>query len=120
MDKSKLKTKRRNRRRRGIRKRIFGVPDRPRLAVFRSANHIYAQVVDDLSGHTLCQASTNERQGKIGNGGNCEAAKTVGQRLAERAKSAGINQVTFDRGGYRYHGRVKALADAVREGGLKL
>jgi len=119
MEKNKLKSRRRNRRRRGIRKRIFGVPDRPRLSVFRSASHIYVQIVDDLRGHTLCQASTTERQNKVDKGGNCEAAKAVGQRIAERAKAAGVSTVSFDRGGYRYHGRVKALADAAREGGLK-
>ena len=119
MNVNKQKTRRRNRRKRGIRKRIFGAPDRPRLTVFRSANHIYAQLIDDLSGQTLCQASTNERQNRIDRGGNCEAAKQIGQRIAERAKSAGVTQVAFDRNGFRYHGRVKALADAAREGGLK-
>lgn len=93
----------------------------PRLNVFRSLNHIYAQVIDDVSGHTLVSASSLDREVKqsLKTGGNIAAAKTVGQKLAQRAKAAGIEQVVFDRGGYAYHGRVKALADAARESGLK-
>jgi large subunit ribosomal protein L18 len=96
----------------------MGQPDRPRLTVFRSANHIYAQVIDDLSGRTLVSASTVEKECG-GYGGNKDAASGVGQRLAERAKEAGVKRVVFDRNGYRFHGRVKSLADGVREGGLE-
>ena len=110
---------RRIRRRKGIRKRVLGTPERPRLAVFRSARHIYAQVVDDLSGRTLAAASTVDKGAALDHGGNCEAAAVVGKRIAERAKKAGIERVVFDRGGRRYHGRVKALAEAAREGGLE-
>ncbi|MAT81571.1 MAG: 50S ribosomal protein L18 [Phycisphaerae bacterium] len=110
---------RRLRRRRGTRKRILGAPDRPRLTVFRSARHMYAQIVDDLRGVTLCSASTMEKDDKANNGGNSGAAADVGKRLAERASSAGISAVVFDRNGYLYHGRVKALAEAAREGGLR-
>ena len=91
---------------------------RPRLAVFRSVKHIYAQVIDDVVGHTLAAASSNEKSG-IKSGGNVAGAKAVGKLLAERAKEKGIKTVVFDRGGYQYHGRVKALADAAREGGLE-
>jgi large subunit ribosomal protein L18 len=102
-----------------IRKRVKGTPERPRLAVFRSLNHIYAQVIDDRSGRTLAAASTAEKSTNVKNGGNVEAAKVVGKLVAERAKAAGINAVVFDRGGFLYHGRIKALADAAREGGLE-
>ena len=101
-----------------IRKRIIGTPRRPRLSVFRSLGHIYAQVVDDLAGRTLVAASTLEREHKVAPSGNVQAAAAVGRRLAEVAGQAGIRQVVFDRGGRRYHGRVKALAEAAREGGL--
>ena len=114
-----LKVVQRNRRRRGARKRMLGVPDRPRLAVFRSNQHIYAQLIDDLSGRTLASASSNEKGSKQSNGGNTDAAKQVGKAIAERASGAGVKAVVFDRGGFRYHGRIKALADAAREGGLK-
>ncbi len=116
MDSNKLKTKRRSRRKTGIRKRISGTPERPRLTVFRSLNNIYAQIIDDLDGKTLASASSIKAE----KGGNVEAAKEVGKLIAEQAKGAGITQVAFDRNGFRYHGRVKALADAAREGGLKL
>ena len=116
MDKHKLKTVRRNRRKTGIRKRIKGTPERPRLTVFRSLNHIYAQIIDDLDGKTLVSASTI----KAGNGGNIAAANEIGKQIAKQAKDAGIKQVSFDHNGFRYHGRVKALADAAREGGLGL
>jgi large subunit ribosomal protein L18 len=119
MKRIKLKTIRRVRRKKGIRKRLVGAPARPRLAVFRSTRHMYAQLIDDLSGRTLASASTVEKGLDRNGGGGCEAAKEVGSRLAERAKSAGIETVVFDRGGFRYHGRVRALADAAREGGLK-
>ena len=110
-----LKRIRRFRRKRGIRKRLFGTPERPRLSVYRSLNHIYAQVIDDLNGHTLASASS--LQAKVA-GGNVASAADVGKLLAEKAKAAGVTQVMLDRNGYRYHGRVKALADAAREGGL--
>lgn len=101
-----------------IRKKVSGSAERPRLAVFRSLNHIYAQVIDDVSGKTLATASTTEKALAGKTGGNIEAAKTVGKAIAERAQAAGISNVVFDRGGYVYHGRVKALLDATREAGL--
>jgi large subunit ribosomal protein L18 len=119
MDSQKLKQVRRSRRRTGIRKRIIGTPERPRLCVYRSLNHIYAQIVDDLAGRTLVAASTRDKSVSIQKTGNAGAAEAVGTALAERAKAAGVEQVAFDRGGFRYHGRVKALADAARKGGLK-
>jgi len=120
MNKNKLKGNRHKRRRVGIRKRITGTPERPRLAVYRSLNHIYAQVIDDLAGRTIVSASTRDKGVRIDSTtGNSEAAKTVGQTLAQRAKDAGIETVVFDRGGFRYHGRIKALADAARDEGLK-
>jgi large subunit ribosomal protein L18 len=100
-----------------IRRKVSGSTQRPRLAVFRSVKHIYAQVIDDAVGHTLAAASSNEKSG-IKSGGNVAGAKAVGKLLAERAKEKGVKSVVFDRGGYLYHGRVKALADAAREGGL--
>ncbi|MFK7959962.1 MAG: 50S ribosomal protein L18 [Phycisphaerales bacterium] len=119
MNVNTLKSMRRLRRKRGIRKRVMGLPTRPRLTVFRSAKHIYAQVIDDLSGRTLVSASTVEKGATVANGGNRDAAEAIGKRLAERAKDAGISRVVFDRNGFRYHGRVKALADGAREGGLQ-
>lgn len=101
-----------------IRKKVQGTPERPRLAVFRSLNHIYAQVIDDVNGTTICSASTVEKSAGVGNGGNVDAAKSVGKLIAERAKEKGVNSVVFDRGGYIYHGRVKSLAEAAREAGL--
>ena len=101
-----------------IRKKVHGTADRPRLAVFRSLNHIYAQVIDDVSGKTLATASTTEKDLRGSSGGNVEAAARVGKAIAERATAAGVSNVVFDRGGYVYHGRVKALIDATREGGL--
>ena len=101
-----------------VRGKISGTADRPRLSVFRSENHIYAQIIDDVAGKTLASASTVEK-GFEGNGGNSEAAKKVGAALAERALKKGLENVVFDRGGYIYHGRVKALAEGAREGGLK-
>jgi large subunit ribosomal protein L18 len=107
---------RRIRRKRRVRKSVMGTPDRPRLTVFRSLKHIYAQVVNDLEGTTIASASTKEKSsaGK----GNCSGAEAVGKVLAERAKGAGVKRVVFDRNGYRYHGRIAALAKAAREGGL--
>ena len=101
-----------------IRKKVQGTAERPRLAVFRSLNHIYAQVIDDKSGRTLAAASTVEDELKGKTGGNIEAAQKVGKTVAERALAAGVSQVVYDRGGYLYHGRVKALIDATREAGL--
>jgi large subunit ribosomal protein L18 len=106
-----------------IRNRVSGTPGRPRLAVFRSLKHIYAQVIDDSNGKTLVAAATVAKGAKkdagAAYGGNITAAKQVGKLIAERALEAGIKDVVFDRGGHRYHGRVKALADAAREAGLK-
>ena len=101
-----------------IRKKVSGTADRPRLAVFRSLNHIYAQVIDDKTGTTLATASTTEKALAGKTGGNIDAAKTVGKAIAERSLEAGIETVVYDRGGYVYHGRVKALIDATREAGL--
>lgn len=101
-----------------IRHKVRGTSERPRLAVYRSLNHIYAQLIDDQSAKTLAAASTIEKTLRGSTGGNIEAAKRVGQAIAERALSAGISSVVFDRGGYLYHGRVKALTDAVRAAGL--
>jgi large subunit ribosomal protein L18 len=101
-----------------IRRRVSGTPERPRLAVFRSVAHIYAQVIDDSKGVTIVAASSTEKGG--GTGGNVAAAKEIGKRVAERAKEKGVTRVVFDRGGYLYHGRIKALADAAREAGLEL
>ena len=104
-----------------IRKKVNGTPARPRLCVFRSNKHIYAQIVDDAKGSTLASACTRDAEAKGGlkNGGNIAAAKAVGKIVAKRAIDKGISDVLFDRGGYIYHGRVKALADAAREAGLK-
>lgn len=106
---------------RRIRSRVVGRPQMPRLNVFRSLGHIYAQIVDDARGHTLASASSLDKEVRktLKSGGNVAAAKTVGQILAARAKAAGVSRVVFDRGGYAYHGRVKALAEAAREGGLQ-
>jgi large subunit ribosomal protein L18 len=101
-----------------IRRKVQGTAERPRLAVFRSVAHIYAQVIDDAKGSTLVSASSIEKEAKT-NGGNVAAAKAIGKTIAERAKEKGIKRVVFDRGGYQYHGRVKALADAARAAGLE-
>ena len=103
---------------RRIRRKLSGTPERPRLAVFRSVKHIYAQVIDDAAGRTLVSASSNEKNAST-TGGNVAGAKEIGRLVAERAKEKGITRVVFDRGGYLYHGRVKALADAAREAGLE-
>ena len=107
-------------RRRHVRRRVRGSAERPRLTVFRSLKHIYCQLIDDISGKTLASASTKDKQlsGEVSYGGNVEAAKAVGKAIAERAQAAGFKAVCFDRGHYKYHGRVAALADAAREGGL--
>jgi len=108
----------RKRRHHRVRKKVFGTAERPRLAVFRSAKHITAQVIDDRAGRTLAAASTTEKDLRETAGGNKAAATTIGRLVAERAKAAGIDKVVFDRGGFGYHGRVAALADAARETGL--
>lgn len=102
-----------------IRRKLRGEAARPRLAVYRSLKHVYAQIIDDIAGTTLAAASTRDKELGLKYGGNIESAKAVGKLLAERTKAAGIENVVFDRGGHRYHGRVKALADAAREAGLK-
>lgn len=117
MDKQVSKQVRRSRRRTGIRKRITGTPERPRLSVYKSLNHMYAQIIDDLSGRTLAAASTRDEKVE-GKTGNSAAATGVGMRLAERAKAAGVSTVVFDRGGFKFHGRLKALAEAARKAGL--
>ena len=104
-----------------VRTKVSGTPERPRLCVYRSLDHIYTQVIDDRSGKTLVSASSldSETKKNLKGGGNVAAAKVIGKAVAERAKAAGITKVVFDRGGYKYHGRVKALADAAREAGLQ-
>src|SRR5215510_15420345 len=101
-----------------IRRKVKGDTERPRLAIYRSLNHIYAQVIDDRLGQTLVPASTTEKDLRSGTGGNLEAARRIGQTIAERALAKGIEEVVFDRGGYLYHGRIKALTDAARAAGL--
>ena len=101
-----------------IRRKVRGTTERPRLAVYRSLNHIYAQLVDDEQGRTLAAASSTEKNLRSSTGGNVDAAKRVGQAIAERALAAGVDRVVFDRGGYLYHGRVKAFTDAARAAGL--
>ena len=121
MNSQKLKQVRRLRRRRHVRRKIVGTVERPRLTVFRSSKHIYAQLIDDLNGVTLAAAASNapDLKKNVAYGGNVKAAQAVGKRLAEVAKERGITKAAFDRGHYRYHGRIKALADAAREGGLQ-
>jgi large subunit ribosomal protein L18 len=120
MDKNKHKAFRRVRRHKGVRKNVTGTPVRPRLAVYKSARHMHAQIIDDLAGRTLAAASTLESEAVVENKtGNSKAAAAVGKLLAQRAKAAGVSTVAFDRGGFRFHGRVKALADAARAEGLK-
>lgn len=110
----------RERRKRRIRKKIYGTAEKPRLTVFKSSRHISVQLIDDNAGKTLAQASTYDGSKERAKGkGNCTAAKVVGEAIAERAKGQGISAVVFDRNGYRYHGRVKVLADAARQKGLK-
>jgi len=104
---------------RRIRRKVRGTPERPRLCVFRSLKHIYAQIIDDTAGRTLVAASSNAPGMGKASGGNLTGAREVGRLIAERAREKGIQKVVFDRGGYRYHGRVKALAEAAREAGLE-
>ena len=121
MDHQKAKRLRQLRRRRHVRRNITGTAERPRLSVFRSSKHIYAQLIDDINGVTLAAASStgDDMRKGVPYGGNVKAAVAVGKKLAEKAKDQGISKAAFDRGHYRYHGRVKALADACREGGLQ-
>ena len=120
-DKNKLKALRLERRQFRTRKKLFGSPERPRLSVFRSDKHIYAQLIDDFEGKTLAAVSStiaDVRGSDLKNGGNIAAAQKVGAAIAAKAKSIGITKVAFDRGGRQYHGRIKALAEAARKGGL--
>lgn len=121
MSEQKLKEIRRVRRKNHVRRIVVGTAERPRLTVFRSSKHIYAQLIDDASGVTLASASSAlpEIKKEVPYGGNVKAAVSVGKKLAEAAKAKGISKAAFDRGYYRFHGRVKALADAAREGGLQ-
>ncbi|MDI6715029.1 MAG: 50S ribosomal protein L18 [Thermodesulfovibrio sp.] len=116
-DKRELKKRRHLR----IRKKVYGTPERPRLCVYKSLNHIYTQIIDDTKGHTLVSASTLDKEFRElpGNKSNKEFAKKVGELIAERALKAGITKIVFDRAGYKYHGCIKALADAAREKGLQ-
>jgi len=116
-DKNKARLKRHLR----VRKKMKGTSERHRLNVFRSSKHIYAQLIDDVKGVTIVSASTMEKEfrSQISSGGNVESARKIGELIAERAKAKGIEQVVFDRGGYLYHGRIQALADAAREAGLQ-
>ncbi|MCD5326025.1 MULTISPECIES: 50S ribosomal protein L18 [Pontibacillus] len=109
----------RKRRHARVRKKVAGTPERPRLNVYRSNKHIYAQIIDDVNGVTLASASTVDNEFNLETTGNVEAATKVGQMVADRAKNNGVSTIVFDRGGYLYHGRVKALADAAREAGLE-
>jgi len=119
MDRNSKKTLRRSRRRIGIRKRVSGTAEKPRLAIYKSLNHMYAQVINDLDGVTIASAATNSKGLKLEKTGNSDAAAKVGEMLAQLATSKGVKEVVFDRGGFKYHGRVKALGDAARKAGLK-
>ena len=110
----------RAKRHRRVRKKVSGTTERPRLAVFRSARHIYAQLIDDVHGRTLVAASTTEPDVRSRRGSTVDAAKSVGKLVGERAKAAGISSVVFDRGGFKFHGRVAGLADGARQAGLEL
>jgi large subunit ribosomal protein L18 len=116
---TKTKKESRSRRKSRIRKKVIGTQEKPRLSVFRSLNHIYVQAIDDSTGKTLFAASSTEVKGKSKGTGNRDAAKAVGELIANKCKDKGIESVVFDRGGYLYHGRVKALAEAARAAGLK-
>ncbi|MHC4996072.1 MAG: 50S ribosomal protein L18 [Planctomycetota bacterium] len=115
MEKNKLNTHKRFRRKKQIRRKVFGTPERPRLTVFRSNKQVYAQIINDVEGKTLAAASSIS----LDKGSTVAAASEVGKQLAEKAKAAGVEAVAFDRNGFRFHGRVKAIAEAAREGGLK-
>jgi len=118
----KLKNVQRWRRTNRVRKKLRGTTERPRLSVHRSNKHLYCQVIDDVTGKTLASASTRDKElrDQLTHGGNCDAAKLIGQAIAERAKAAGVTTVKLDRGRFKYHGRVAELANAAREGGLQL
>jgi len=122
MDNARINKQRRNRRKMRVRKGVFGTPERPRLTVTRSLQHIYAQLIDDVAGRTLVAASSvaKELRGALKYGGNKAAAGAVGKLLGQRALATGIKAAVFDRNGYKFHGRIKALADAAREAGLKV
>ncbi|HOW70416.1 MAG TPA: 50S ribosomal protein L18 [Phycisphaerae bacterium] len=122
MNRTEQKKIRRLRRKMRVRKTVFGTTERPRLTVFRSLQHIYAQLIDDVAGRTLLSASTKAKdlRAAVGYGGNKKAAAAIGKTLGERAVAQGIKQAVLDRNGYRYHGRVEALAKAAREAGLKI
>jgi len=117
---SLTKSEHRVRRHRLVRKKVYGTAERPRLAVFRSSKHIYVQVIDDIAGRTIASASTVEAERRGASTGTVDAAKQVGQAVGERVKAAGITTVVFDRGGFKYHGRVAAVADGARAAGLQL
>lgn len=121
MEKIKQKRVQAWRRSKRVRKNLFGTPDRPRLSIFRSHKHMYAQIIDDLAGKTLCSATTMNREiaDQVDHGGDVKAAEVVGTVLGQRAIMHGIKKVVFDRGPYKYHGRIKALADAARKSGLE-
>ena len=119
MDLQKTKKRRQLRRRRHVRSKIVGTAERPRLTVYRSSKHIYAQLIDDENGVTLAAASSRDKGGVLKYGGNIKGSEVVGKKLAENALAKGIKLAAFDRGHYRYHGRIKALADAARKGGLQ-
>jgi large subunit ribosomal protein L18 len=118
MDRAKLRVEARDRIRQRIRRKVLGTAERPRLAVFKSLKHVYVQVIDDASGKTIISASTRDKDASA-KGANAAAAKAVGAAIAKKAKDKGITRVVFDRGGYLYHGNIKALADAARENGLE-
>lgn len=119
MLKKVVKNDNRKARHRRVRQTVYGTPERPRLNIFRSGNHIYAQLIDDIAGHTLVSASTLDKSLSLTSTCNKEAAKTIGEVVAKRALEKGIEEVVFDRGGYLYHGRVKELAEGARAAGLK-
>ena len=119
MNREKAKARQRRRRQLRVRRRTVGTPDRPRLAVFRSLKHIYAQVIDDTAGRTLVAASSFDVRAEVARGGDRQAAAAVGRTLAERASQVGVKKVCFDRRSYKFHGRIKELADAARAGGLE-
>jgi len=119
MDRAKQRVEARDRIRKRIRRKVSGTSDRPRMAVFKSLKHIYVQLIDDAAGKTIVAASTREKDAGVKGGSNKAAAKAVGALIAKKAKDKGVKRVVFDRGGYQYHGNIKALADAARENGLE-
>jgi large subunit ribosomal protein L18 len=119
MDRAKERVAKRGRIRARIRRKVNGTADRPRLAVKKSLKHIYVQLIDDASGKTIISASSREKESTVKGGSNAAAAKAVGALIAKKAKEKGVKRVVFDRGGYLYHGNIKALADAARENGLE-